>query len=96
MTAEERMTVGVLGRGVLKAADALQAEIAANGTAGPGLWRNFLQALFDGAGDLVMGSPLGLAIQIAVSGKIREGETHDDANERRRSQSADFTGNRRC
>jgi hypothetical protein len=84
ITAAQRMTITrELGPGVMRAADALRVQLNEHGKADAALWRAFLQALMDGAGD-AMSSPLGMAIQLAIVGKIQgDRNANDDASERR-------------
>jgi hypothetical protein len=73
MTAAERMSIGAaLGRDVLQAADALRAQLNEHGKASAAMWRAFLQALMDGAGETAMSTPVGMAIQMAILSKIQE------------------------
>jgi len=51
--------------------NALLFHLSTYGRADAALWRDFLQALLDGAGDEVMNSPLGLAVQMAILGRIQ-------------------------
>ena len=70
LTAAERMRIGsALGRDVLKVADALQLELSAPSHA-PVASCALLRAPTDGAGSDAMSSPLGMAVQLAVLGKI--------------------------
>jgi hypothetical protein len=88
ITAAQRMTITrALGRDVMRAADALHSQINEHGKADAALWQAFLQALHEGAGDEVMGSPLGMAVQMAILGRIYG---NDDASERRRSRGSGF------
>jgi hypothetical protein len=90
ITAAQRMTITrELGPGVMRAADALRVQLSEHGKANAALWRAFLQALMDGAGD-AMSSPIGMAIQLAIVGKI-QGETNGDTSEcRSRKPSGGF------
>jgi hypothetical protein len=97
-SAAERMNIGrVLGHDVLKAADAIQAELTTYGKARAASWRTLLQALMDGAGD-AMSSPVGMSIQLAILGKIQGAkDANDDGASERQSgrPGAGFPGNRR-
>lgn len=82
ITAAQRMTITrALGPAVMRAADALHSQLSTWGKADARLWRSFLQALHEGVGDEVMNSPLGLAVQMAILGRMKNG--NDDAGERR-------------
>jgi hypothetical protein len=90
LTAAERMRIGAaLGRPALRAADALRVQLNEHGKAPASMWRAFLRALMDGAGD-AMSSPIGMALQLAIVGKIQEREDDDDATARRPSPRAGF------
>jgi hypothetical protein len=72
ITAAQRMMITkALGPAVMRAAEALHSQLSTWGKADAALWRNFLQALHEGAGDEVMNSPLGLTMQLAILGKIQ-------------------------
>ena len=72
LTAAERMRIGAaLGRPALRPAEALCAELNQHGRARAESWRAFLRALHEGAGEAVMSSPLGLAVQLAIVGRIQ-------------------------
>lgn len=76
LTAAERMNIArLLGRPVIETADALRVRLNNAGEAPAWMWRAFLQALMEGAGD-AMSSPIGIAIQLAIVGKINSGETN--------------------
>ena len=95
LTASERMTVArALGRNVLKLADQIFLNFQKDGTAPSWLFREFLQALHDGAGDTAMSSPVGLILQTAILGKIGDKNGNDDASERRRSPGGGFPSRR--
>ncbi len=96
MTAAQREHIRLaLGRNVLRAADALRVQLNEHGKAPASMWRDFLQALHEGAGD-AMSSPLGMVMQLAIVGKIQGARNDtDDASERRRSPGAGFPANRR-
>lgn len=69
LTVAERMQIGsALGRPVLRAADALRVQLNEHSKAPASMWRAFLQALLDGAGD-AMSSPIGMALQLAIVGR---------------------------
>ena len=71
ITPAQRMTITrELGPGVMRAADALRVQLNGHGKADATLWRAFLQALMDGAGD-AMSSPIGVTLQLAIVGKIQ-------------------------
>lgn len=77
MTAAERTRImRLLGRPVIETADALRVQLNNAGHAPAGLWRNFLQSLMDGAGE-AMETPVGVALQLAIVGKI-QGDRNDD------------------
>jgi len=77
----------------LQAADALRAQLNEYGKADAALWRTFLRCLMDGAGETAMASPIGMALQLAIAGKIQgDRNAHDDASERRRKPSGGFPG----
>lgn len=81
MTAAQRMLIGkALGPGVLQAAEQIQFCLNTYGKADAALWRDFLQKLWNGAGDEVMNSPLGLAMQIAIQGRIQGDNNGNDAS----------------
>jgi len=91
MTAAQRMLIGqALGRDVLSAAETLNFHLNAYGKADASLWRELLEKLFEGAGDELMGSPLGLTIQIAILGKI-QGDS-DASVQRRAGRGSGFPG----
>ena len=60
-----------LGPAVLKKADEIQFLLNTYQKADATEWRDLLQALFDGAGEEAMSSPLGMAIQTAIQGRIQ-------------------------
>jgi hypothetical protein len=74
-----------LGPRVTSAALALHRELSESGKASANAWRVFLTALHEGAGEEVMTSPLGLAVQMAILGKIEESKNGNDANVRQQS-----------
>ena len=95
LAASERITVArSLGSDVVKLADEICRSFQKDGTAPGWLLREFLQALHDRAGE-AMGSNIGIALQMAVLGKI-QGVTNgnDDADARRRKPYGGFTGRR--
>jgi hypothetical protein len=75
----------------MRAADALQFHLSTYQKAPAALWREFLQALHEGAGDEVMNSALGLAVRMAILGRIQ----NDDASERRHAGRGSGFPNRR-
>jgi hypothetical protein len=95
ISAEQRMTISEeLGPRVMQAVDALQFHLSSYGKADAALWRTFLQALHEGAGDEVMNSPLGLAMQMAILGRI---ENANDASDRAvRKPGLGFRERRQC
>jgi hypothetical protein len=82
-----------LGRDVLSVAQEIQFCLNTYGKADAALWRRFLEALHKSAGDEVMNSPLGLTIQMAILGRIQNG--NDGASEPRRKPSGGFPGSGR-
>ena len=72
MTAAQREQIKLaLGRDVLRIAEEIQFCLNTYGKCDAAKWREFLQALFEGAGDEAMSSPAGLVLQLAILGKIR-------------------------
>jgi len=82
MTAAQRMLMGTaLGRDVLSASETIQFHLNTYGRCDVRLWKDFLEKLHKGAGDEVMGSPLGLATQLAILGRIQgDSNGKDDAS----------------
>ncbi len=77
-----------LGPRVTSAALALASELNETGKASSNAWRIFLTALHEGAGEEVMTSALGLAVRMAILGRI-DGDTENgnDASVRRQQSS---------
>lgn len=74
MTAAMRLQIQTaLGRDVVKAAEQIQFCLNTYQKADAALWRTFLQALHEGAGETVMFSPLGMVMQLAILGRIQNG-----------------------
>ena len=93
VTAAQREQIKLaLGRDVLKVAEEVQSCLSTYGKCDAALWRRFLETLWKGAGDEAMGSPVGLAIQMAILGRINDGR-NDDASERRRKPGGGFPRN---
>jgi hypothetical protein len=98
MTTAERLRISAaLGHPALRAADALRVQLNEHGKAPASMWRAFLQALIDGAGETAMSTPVGMALQLAIVGKIQgERNENDDASERHQRRPGEgFPGNRR-
>jgi hypothetical protein len=94
VTAAQRMMISTaLGPGVMQAVDLIQFHLNTYGKTDGKLWRDLLQALHDGAGDEAMGSPLGLALQMAIHGRIQNGND-DSASERRPKPGGGFPNRR--
>jgi hypothetical protein len=77
-----------LGPRVTSAALAVARELAETGKASSNAWRIFLQALWEH--EEVMNSPLGLAVQMAILGRINgdnENGNGNDASARRQQSS---------
>ncbi len=84
MTAAQREQIRLaLGRDTLRIAQELQFCLNTYGRADTSKWREFLEALHQGAGDEAMSSPVGLALQLAILGRI-QGEQNDGASLPRR------------
>ena len=80
ITAAQRMTITrALGPGVMRAADALHLQLSTWGKADARLWRNFLQESMDGGGETAMSTPIGMAVQMAILGRIQNAT--DDTSE---------------
>jgi hypothetical protein len=95
MTAAQRLSIQTaLGRDVLQLAEEIQFCLNTYRKCDAALWRRFLEALLKGAGGEVMGSPLGLTMQLAILGRIQNAT--NDANERRtKSPGGGFPNSRR-
>jgi hypothetical protein len=77
-----------LGPRVTSAALAVARELRETGRASSNAWRIFLEALHEGAGETAMNSPIGLAIQMAILGRINgDNENGNDASVRRQQSS---------
>jgi len=59
-----------LGPGVLQAAEKIQFHLNSYGRCEARLWKDFIEKLYQGAGDEVMGSPLGMAIQPTIQSLV--------------------------
>jgi hypothetical protein len=87
------MLIGqTLGRDVLAAAETIQFHLCSYGKCDAALWRDFLQKLHKGAGDEVMGSPLGMALQMAIHGRILGDPNGDASVQRRAGRGSGFPG----
>jgi hypothetical protein len=72
MPAAQRLQIQTaLGRDVLRLASEIEFCLSSYGKCDAGKWREFLQALHEGAGEEVMGSSIGQVLQLAILGKIR-------------------------
>ena len=81
MTAAQRLSIRTaLGRDVAKLAEEIQRDLDKSGTCAASKWREFLQALHRSAGDEVMGSRVGQALQLAILGRIQQGDQNGNAN----------------
>ena len=72
---------------VTSAALSLALELNQMGKDSANAWHIFLEAHHEGAGETVMSSPLGLAVQIRIIGTIEGDRNGNDASARRQKSS---------
>jgi hypothetical protein len=94
ITAAQRIMISTaLGPGVMQAVNEIQYNLQSYGRADAKLWRDLLQVLHDGAGDAIE-SPLGMALQMAIHGKIGDPNGNGDASLQRRKPGSGFPDRR--